>query len=151
MPDMTPRLLLLLALSLIHRAAFATELPDYIRYAEDATNSRLEVAIKAFALPSGQRVDLIAVVHIADAAYYQELNRRFAGYDSVLFELVGDPEAVTSSAPSPEFQPGGGAIGFIQQAAGEYLHLTFQLGAIDYTRKNMVHADASAQEFAKMQ
>jgi len=39
----------------------------------------------------------------------------------------------------------------MQQAVGEYLHLTFQLGVIDYTRRNMVHADASAQEFEQMQ
>ncbi|HET7812698.1 MAG TPA: hypothetical protein VFL16_19145 [Steroidobacteraceae bacterium] len=146
---MGPRLLLLLTLSI--RVAFAAEPPDYVRYAENAGASRLEVAIKTFALPSGQRVDLIGTVHIADAAYYQELNRRFAAYDSVLFELVGDPRALTESAPRDEFRPGGGAIGFIQQAAGDYLHLTFQLGAIDYTRGNMVHADVSAEEFARMQ
>ena len=39
----------------------------------------LEVAVRTFTLPSGQTVDLIGVVHIADAGYYQELNQRFAG------------------------------------------------------------------------
>ena len=147
---MIPRLLLLLAFSFLGQA-FANELPDYIRYAEDPASARLEIPIKAFVLPSGQQVDLIGVVHIADAAYYQELNRRFAAYDSVLFELVGDPRAVTGNAPTSNYQPGSGAIGFIQQAAGEYLELTFQLNAIDYTRTNMVHADTSLQEFEKMQ
>ena len=42
-------------------------LPDYIRSAEDDQSNRLEIAIKTFALPSGQKVDLIGVVHIADA------------------------------------------------------------------------------------
>ncbi len=42
-------------------------------------------------------------------------------------------------------------VGTIQQAAGQYLGLTFQLDAIDYTRKNMVHADATAEEFERMQ
>jgi len=148
---MRPRLLLLLTLAMFQHVAYAAAPPDYVRYVENVGASRLEVAIKTFALPSGQRVDLMGVVHIADAAYYQELNRRFAAYDSVLFELVGDPGALTASAPRDEFRPDGGAIGFIQQAAGEYLHLTFQLGAIDYTRKNMVHADASTEEFARMQ
>lgn len=142
---------LLLLTILFCGPAFATGLPDYIRYAEDTGSARLEVPVKAFVLPSGQQVDLIGVVHIADAAYYQELNRRFAAYDSVLFELVGDPRAVTGNAPTSDYQPGGGAIGLIQQAAGEYLELTFQLNAIDYTRKNMVHADTSLQEFEKMQ
>ena len=150
-------LALLLAFSSLPGAALAATPPDYIRYAEDRNGARLEVAIKSFALPSGQRVDLVSAVHIADAAYYQELNRRFTSYDSVLFELVGDPEALTASAPAPdsdsdsELESGGSAIGFIQQAASEYLNLTFQLNAIDYSRKNMVHADASAEEFEAMQ
>jgi hypothetical protein len=84
-------------------------------------------------------------VHIADDAYYQELNKRFDAYDSVLFELVGDPKKLAGSQPSDS------TISVIQQAAGEYLHLTFQLDAIDYSKKNMVHADATAVEFEQMQ
>jgi hypothetical protein len=133
----------------------AGELPDYIRFAEDSKSARLEVAIKTFTLPSGKKVDLIGVVHIADDVYYQDLNQRFDAYDSVLFELVGDPRAVTQAAPLAEEQrkpqSGGSAVSTIQQAAGDYLDLTFQLGAIDYTKKNMVHADATAEEFATMQ
>jgi len=130
-------------------------LPDYIRYAEDEKSVRLEIAIKTFTLPSGQKVDLIGVVHIADDTYYQELNKRFDAYDSVLFELVGDPARLTENKPLTEeekkHQPGGGAISFIQQAMSKHLKLTFQLGAIDYTKKNMVHADTTAEEFEKMQ
>lgn len=138
-----------------HHASLAAELPDYIRFAEDAKSARLEVAIKTFILPSGKKVDLIGVVHIADDSYYQGLNERFDVYDSVLFELVGDPTRLTETAPLTEqhraLQSGGGAMSAIQQAAGKYLDLTFQLGAIDYTGKNMVHADATAEQFAKMQ
>jgi hypothetical protein len=149
-------LLALLALSAcFDAAARAAGPPDYLRYAQDASSTRLEVAIKTFTMPSGQKVDLIGAVHIADAAYYQELNRRFPAYDSVLFELVGDPSRLQNMAPAPAGQPtylaGGGAVGFVQQAAGKYLDLTFQLGAIDYTGKNMVHADATMEEFAQMQ
>lgn len=130
-------------------------LPDYIRFAEDARSSRLEVAIRTFATPSGQQVDLIGAVHIADAAYYQELNRRFESYDSVLFELVGDPELLTRRSPSavePQAgQSGGSMLSTLQQAASKHLNLSFQLDAIDYTLPNMVHADFSAEEFAKMQ
>ena len=128
-----------------HAVAFSGEPSDYIRYAEDAKSSRLEVAIKTFLLPTGKTVDLIGVVHIADAAYYQELNHRFDAYDAVLFERVGDPRALTESAPIT------GGLSSLQQAAGTYLNLTFQLGAIDYRKPNMVHADATTEEFAKMQ
>jgi len=139
------RLLAVLVALGFHGASFADELPDYIRFRDDATSTRLEIAIRTFTMPSGQRVDLIGVVHIADDAYYQELNRRFGAYDSVLFELVGDPEGLTSR------QAGGSTLSTVQQAVGQYLGLTFQLGAIDYTGKNMVHADTTAEEFERMQ
>jgi len=153
---MKSRLLAVLATSLwFHSAVSAETLPDYIRYAEDAKTSRLEVAIRTFALPSGQSVDLMAVIHIADDAYYEKLNARFAAYDSVLFELVGDPKRLTQFAPltaeERKNQPAGNGISFIQQSASKYLNLTFQLGAIDYRGKNMVHADTSPEEFEKMQ
>lgn len=137
----------------LQAGAIAAPLPDYIRYAEDANSARLEVAIKSFTLPSGKTVDLIGAVHIADLAYFQEINRRFEAYDAVLFELVGDPRRLTAAPPAATsgFQPGGGAVGFIQQAASRYLDLTFQLGAIDYSGGNMVHADMSAEEFARQQ
>lgn len=132
-------------------------LPDYIRFAEDGKSARLEIAIKTFAMPSGQKVDLIGVVHIADAAYYADLNKRFDAYDAVLFELVGDPRRLTEKEPPKEtkeekaHKPGGGAISFIQTNMGKFLKLTFQLGAIDYTKPNMVHADTTAEEFEQMQ
>jgi hypothetical protein len=129
-------------------------LPDYIRFADDEKSARLEIAIKSFKLPSGAVVDLIGVVHIADASYYADLNKRFDSYDAVLFELVGDPRAVTDkelAKAEREDEGGGGAIRFIQTTAGRLLKLTFQLGQIDYTKPNMVHADATAEEFEKMQ
>jgi hypothetical protein len=139
--------LLLLAISICTSAAsFADGLPDYIRFAEDAKSARLEVAIRTLTMPSGQKVDLIGAIHIADDAYYQELNKRFDSYDSVLFELVGDPKRLTEKA-----QTNDSAVSTIQLAAGDFLNLTFQLDAIDYSKKNMVHADATAAEFEKMQ
>jgi hypothetical protein len=148
---MNARLFAALAISLgFHAGAFGADLPDYVRYAEDRRSARLEVAIRTFTLPSGQTVDLIGVVHIADAGYYQQLNQRFAGYDSVLFELVGDPKALTTPGAQALQSPDSG-VSFLQHSASRHLGLAFQLGAIDYTGKNMVHADASAEEFARMQ
>lgn len=151
---MNKRLLVLLAVTAwFPIVAFADRPPDYIRFAEDAASARLEVAIKTFTLPSGQQVDLVGAVHIADAGYYQQLNQRFASYDSVLFELVGDPRALTRAPPAAAEtrQGGGSAISFIQQSASKYLNLTFQLGAVDYSGKNMVHADMSYDEFERLQ
>jgi hypothetical protein len=153
---MKARLFVLLVSSLwLSRVLAADALPDYVRYAEDARSARLEVAIRTFTLPSGQNVDLVGVVHIADDAYYQQLNARFPAYDSVLFELVGDPEQLMSSAPltaeERKNQPTGSGVTLVQQSASKYLDLTFQLDAIDYRGKNMVHADISRQEFDKLQ
>lgn len=155
---MLKRLLLMFALlSCLRGAAFAADpadsAPDYLRYAEDPVSARLEVAIRSFSLPSGQTVDLVGAVHIADAPYYRELNRRFTAYDAVLFELVGDPRHLTRAPPPGEqnLQGSGSTISFIQQAASRYLNLTFQLGAIDYSGKNMVHADMSYEEFERLQ
>ena len=145
---MVARVLALLAVSAWCRIGFAADLPDYVRFAEDRSGARLEVAIRTFAMPSGQTVDLIGVVHIADDSYYQELNGRFAAYDSVLFELVGDPRSLTEPA---EGASRAGSVSFLQQSAGRHLGLAFQLDAIDYTGKNMVHADTSMDEFARMQ
>ena len=33
-------------------------------------------------------VELIAAVHIADSVYYKRMEKLFAGYDSLLYELV---------------------------------------------------------------
>ena len=43
-------------------------LPDYMRYAEDGRSTRLEIAVRSFRMPTGQQVELIGVVHIADDA-----------------------------------------------------------------------------------
>jgi hypothetical protein len=165
MSIMSPRAFLPLAMLIVlgcQTAAFANDnpgtsrpTPDYMRYMEDARSARLEIAIRSFRMPSGQQVDLIGVVHIADDAYYQTLNQRFDRYDSVLFELVGNPQRLTQTPPQvlkqQQEQEYSGLLSTLQQAMGKYLQLTFQLGEIDYTKKNMVHADASAAQFAEMQ
>jgi len=138
-------------------SAISRPAPDYMRYAEDARSARLEVAIKSFTMPSGQQVDLIGVVHIADDAYYQKLNQRFDRYDAVLFELVGDAQRLTHTPPQvlkQEYERQYSSVmnmTALQIAMGKYLDLTFQLGEIDYTKRNMVHADVTAAQFAQMQ
>jgi hypothetical protein len=129
------------------------ELPDYIRFAEDEKSARLEIASKSFTLPDGVTVDLIGVVHIADVDYYKALNKRFEAYDAVLFELVGDPGDLQAKKPRKEKKerPAAGAIHFIQTSMGKYLKLHFQMGNIDYSRPNMVHADTTWEEFEAMQ
>ena len=75
------------------QAAPAAAKKDYIRFTEDDKTGRLEIAICRFTGKDGLQVDLVGVVHIADKAYYKELDRRLGeDYDAVLYELVGEPE-----------------------------------------------------------
>jgi hypothetical protein len=93
----------------------------------------------------GVTVDLVAAVHIGDAEYYEELNERFRGYDSVLYELV---------APQGTRVPLGGGtrrslVSGLQSGMTDVLGLAFQLEEIDYTRPNFVHSDLSPDEMAR--
>ena len=89
------------------------------------------------------QVDLVAAVHVGGAGYYATLDRLFADYDAVLYELVAPPNA---RVPKPGRKPAG-AIGSAQQSLKQMLGLEFQLERIDYAADNFVHADLSPQEF----
>jgi len=85
-------------------------------------------------------------VHIADQSYYDQLNREFADYDVVLYELVAPPGA---KIPKPGSAKGGSPLSFMQRTMKDMLDLEFQLDTIDYEAKNLVHADMSPEEFAE--
>lgn len=95
---------------------------------------------------TGPTVDLIAAVHIADKGYYNQLNRLFTDYDAVLYELV---------APEGTRVPKGGAaqnshpVSALQRLMSSTLELQHQLEGIDYTAKNLVHADMSPEQFSR--
>ncbi len=98
------------------------------------------------AAPAGRgplQVDLVAAVHIGGSDYYETLDRLFADYDAVLYELVAPPNA---RVPKPGRKPSG-AIGSAQQGLTRMLGLAFQLESIDYSAANFVHADLSPKEF----
>ena len=97
-------------------------------------------------------VDLIAAVHLGDLEYYEELNKRFKDYEVVLYELV-IPEGVeidenTFSQESRE-ERGTNPLSALQGGMSKTLGLEHQLEHIDYTAENFVHADITAEEFAK--
>jgi hypothetical protein len=89
-------------------------------------------------------VDLVAAVHVADAAYYDQLNRRFEKYDAVLYELVA-PEGTV--VPRGRGTSNTNPLGAMQNGMKEILDLDHQLEKIDYTKKNFVHADMSPDQF----
>ncbi len=112
----------------------------------------------------GATVDLIGAIHLGEPEYYDQLNELFKKYDVLLFEAVMPEEAVRDG-----LRPGGGSgahrkaltdeeewtdakIGFtaisaVQLGMKDALGMEFQLAGVDYTAKNFVHADMTAEEF----
>lgn len=110
------------------------------------TEGRFETAVVTYEDAKGHVVDLVSAVHIADRAYYDQLQRMFAGYDALLYEFVApkgvrpDPDAGRDSF-----------VSVLQRGLKSFLDLDFQLDAIDYSAKNFVHADLDPATFFEKQ
>jgi hypothetical protein len=116
-----------------------------IRYARPAAPNSTNGTPKSKDLaPPDVVVDLIGAVHIADIAYYRQLNERFKQYDAVLYELVA-PEGtvVERGRGTSNAHP----VGAMQNAIKTFLELDHQLEYVDYTKPNLVHADLSPDQF----
>jgi hypothetical protein len=120
---------------------------DFVRFVEgEPGEGKLETALVTYTGPKGVEVDLIAAVHVADKAYYAGLEKRFEGYDSLLYEMIKPADA----EPKPG-ESAGGLLGFFQRGLKDVLGLEFQLDAIDYRKKNFVHADLDPETFFRLQ
>lgn len=112
----------------------------------DGNPGALQMAIVRYGSPddSNISVDLIGAVHIGDAAYYEELNRRFRDYDALLYELIAPPgtEVPAVDELPPSF------VSSTQMAMRSALGLAYQLEVIDYAAANFVHADLSPDELS---
>ena len=113
----------------------------FLRVQRDADKEpvALETVIAHYLPAGGEKgveIDLVAVVHIGEKAYYQRLNKEFEKYDVVLYELV---------APEGTKIPKGGCkeksdnpLAMVQQAMKMVLRLESQLEQVDYTKQNFV-------------
>jgi hypothetical protein len=124
--------------------------PEFLRLSRDDDGKplSLDTSIVEYHRPAGGRreplqVDLVAAVHIGSRDYYETLDRLFADYDAVLYELVAPPNA---RVPRPG-RKAVGAIGSAQQGLKSMLGLEFQLDSVDYAAANFVHADLTPREF----
>ena len=125
---------------------------------------------------AGVSVDLIGAIHIGDRRYFQQLNKEFKEYDALLFEMVAEKDdlggepvrfvdrgepvdddgttkpkepAAKDASEESGFKAGMAVVGGMQLGAKDMLGLAFQVDWIDYSAKNMVHADMSPEEFAE--
>jgi len=94
-------------------------------------------------------VDLIGAVHIGEKAYFDELNKRFEAYESMLYELVAPAGTVIPKGGRAKDGIPTNPIALMQIGMKDSLGLEFQLEHIDYTKKNFVHADMTPEEFAQ--
>lgn len=90
------------------------------------------------------KVDLVGVVHIGEAEYYEALQERLAEYDVVLYELVA-PDG-TRIRPE-DLEARRGILASMQTGMKDVLKLEYQLEKIDYMADNFRHADMSPEEF----
>lgn len=143
-----PFVLLAVLAAVVVPIARADSADAWMRIAEDEAGrpAALEIAVARFVDDQGRRVDLVGVVHVGEPEYYRALDRRLAGYEVVLYELVGDPEALQARA-SANAPPS--LLGLMQGGMQQSLGLQYQLDGIDYERANMVHADFDHDEFGQ--
>ena len=87
-------------------AEIAAEAPEFIRVEETETATHLQTAVVRFTKGEAS-VELVGAVHIADQNYYEALNKRFEGYEALLFEGIGGdkPAAVPAAAAEVEEAP----------------------------------------------
>lgn len=126
--------------------------PIFLRIDKDDRGEpkALQCAIAKYRVASGAHqgavIELVAAVHIGEKSYYTELNKRFEGYDALLYELVARPE---DRPVRNEKRSGTNPVSSIQTGMKDRLKLAFQLDEIDYQAPNFVHADMSPEEFGE--
>ncbi len=120
---------------------------NYVRLQRGEVTT-LETAVVTLQGPQKQRLDLVAAVHLAEPTYYQALNKRFQGYQAVLYELIL-PESMAGQ-PLPSKLEAGGAVSSLQSTLASSLGLSTQLDQVDYSPANFVHADLSQEGLSKV-
>ena len=133
-----------LALLLGINAAFGQD--QYIRYKSGPnpqTDGALQIAVEEWTTPTGHKITLYGVVHVADETYYQQVQRDLARFDTVLYEGVGATKERLAQKQSSS------GLSAFQTGFGKILGLKFQLEGIDYNQENFVHADMGREQFAE--
>jgi hypothetical protein len=122
-------------------------LSSFIRFqAEGQNEGHVDTAVKSYARPDGVTVTLFAALHVADRAYYDQLEEQFQRCDALLYEMVRDTEVDLTTKVGTD-----NPLSQLQIGMKRMLGLEFQLEAIDYTRPNFVHADLDPDTFFRLQ
>ena len=120
----------------------------FLRFVGDGTKGgSLETSDVTFTDEKGRKVRLVAAVHIAEAAYFRDVQSSVEKCDAVLYEMVKPKD----SGPPVKGQHSDHGVAQLQRFLKDKLDLSFQLDEVDYTPDNFVHADLDAETFQKMQ
>jgi len=109
----------------------------------------LQTTIAKYLPAGGEKsveIDLVAVVHVGEKAYYERLNKEFEKYDAVLYELVA-PEG--NKPPMGGEKKSDNPVAMLQQGMKFLLRLEHQLEVVDYQKANFIHADLSPEGMKK--
>jgi hypothetical protein len=116
---------------------------------ENRDPAALQTAITKYVPAGGEKsveIDLVAVVHIGEKAYYQRLNKEFEKYDAVLYELVAPED---KKPPKDAERRSDNPVAVLQQGMKVFLRLEHQLEVVDYQKANFIHADLSPEGMKK--
>jgi hypothetical protein len=143
---------LLVLVFLLPTLATAQPSPEsFIRIERDGNREpvALQTAITKYVpvgSATGVEIDLVAVVHIGEQAYYRRLNRELQKYDAVLYELVAsEGTRPTRGGERNTDNP----LAMLQQVMKLALRLEHQLEVVDYGKTNFIHADLSLDGLRK--
>ncbi len=126
----------------------STDSARFLRLVEDKTgHAKLEAAIVTFQR-GDVTVDLVSAIHVAEHSYYDDLNRRFAQYETVLYEMV-KPKGMKPLSPEQMAQANRGGISVLHRIMQRATQLAFQMDVVDYTPAHFVHADLDWATFAE--
>ena len=135
----------------------------------------LQVPLATYADAAGHQIDLVGAIHIADSAYYADLNVRFATYDKVLYEMVDGGDlprmlilkrkvdgGTATDEEKAEYEKLRGEmkerkedslfgmlINMLYDTISTQLQLQMQSEGIDYGKENFVFADVTQEELSK--
>ena len=130
-------------------SAFGQDAGNFIRYAKgkDPKSGELQIAKATYVHPTSKvKVVMYGVVHVADKAYYDAVQKDLDSYTAVLYEGVGTPAEKKAMKGKSSLS----TTSLMQKLMCDVLGLEYQLQAINYkTPKNFVHADMSAAQFSK--
>lgn len=120
---------------------------DFMRLAtaDDGTPAALELAITRLSSDDGMTVDLLAVLHVAEAEFFRRIDSAATVCEVVLFEMVAKdsvPDTVRMNTDLFEDTP----LRLYYKRLATVLGLTRQQEGLDYVHPTFVHADLSEQE-----